>query len=170
MSKTAHMTATQAEEFLRAALGQPEGYWRVFLQNNRRQDRQPTHPIRYAVQRGRPVYQISDLESFVAAQKKAAGARGQVAGTLDDALRAIGGWPTGRPFVGWITPQVEEGTGVTFVRIHLSDPLRIYRLDPEQARDVAKELLEAAEIADRAANHKNSSEPTDSGQAKRGAS
>ena len=162
------MTALQAEAFLRAALGQPDGYWRVFLQNNRRPDRQPAHPIPYGVQRGRPVYLTPDLENFIAAQKNAAGARGQVAGTLDDALRAIGGWPTGRPFVGWITPQVEEGTGVTFVRIHLSDPLRIYRLDPEQAREVASELIEAARVADKAAGNTNTAKEAALAQTEQG--
>ena len=70
-------------------------------------------------------------------------------------MRAIGGWSTGRPFVGWVTPQVEEGTGVTFIRIHLSDPLAIYRLDPKQAREVAAQLIEAADVVDRAAGHRS---------------
>ncbi len=145
------MTPLQAEKHLQAALGERDGFWRVFLQNNRRADRAPTHPIPFDVQRGRPTYQQADLDQFIAARKNEAGARGHVVATLDDAMRAIGGWPSGRPFVGWITPQVEEGTGITFVRIHLSNPLTIYRLDPDQARQVANELLEAATVADRAA-------------------
>jgi len=48
-------------------------------------------------------------------------------------------------------PQVEEGTGVTFVSILLANPLLIFRLDPDQARAVAAELLEAADVVDRAA-------------------
>lgn len=149
------MTPLQAEKHLQAALGERDGFWRVFLQNNRRADRAASHPIPYTVLRGRPVYQVTDLDCFIAAQKNATGARGQVAGTLDDALRAIGGWPTGRPFVSQITPQIEEGTGITFVRIHLSDPLAVYRLDPDQARAVAAELTEAAAAVDRAAGHKS---------------
>jgi hypothetical protein len=143
-------TASEAEKHLQAALGERDGYWRVFLQNNRRPDRQPAHVIPYAVERGRPVYVAGDLDAFIAKQKAESLDRGKVPGRLDDALRAIGGWPTGRPWAGWITPQVEEGTSVTFVRVHLADPLAIYRLDPDQARAVARDLIEAADQADRA--------------------
>ena len=145
------LTASEAEKHLQAALGERDGYWRVFLQNNRRPDRQPAHVIPYAVERGRPVYMSAALDEFIANQKADALDRGQVPGRLDDALRAIGGWPTGRPWAGWITPQVEEGTGVTFVRVHLADPLAVYRLDPDQARAVAKDLIESADQVDRAA-------------------
>lgn len=151
MPLTDNMTPLQAEKHLQAALGERDGFWRVFLQNNRRTDRTPTHPIPFGVQGGRPIYRLADLDKFIAVRKNEAGGRGQVVATLDEAMRAIGGWPTGRPFMGWITPQVEEGTGITFVRIHLADPLTIYRLDPDQAREVARELLEAAAVVDRAA-------------------
>ena len=151
--KTTMVTATEAESYLQAALGEPHGYWRVFLQNNRRPDRKPPHVIPHEVQRGRPKYQIAHLDEYIAMHRNEDMARGKVPGRLDEALKAIGGWPTGRPFVGWITPQVEEGTGVTFVRIQLADPLAIYRLDPDQAREVAAELLEAAAVVDRASGH-----------------
>ena len=145
------LTAGEAEKRLQAALGERDGYWRVYLQNNRRPDRQPSYAIPYSVERGRPVYMASDLDAFIANQKAESLERGQVPGRLDDALRAIGGWPTGRPWAGWITPQVEEGTGVTFVRVHLADPLAVYRLDPDQARAVARDLIESADQVDRAA-------------------
>ena len=148
------LTSNESEKHLQSALGELDGFWRVFLQNNRRSDRPAAQRIPYAVQRGRPVYQQQDLDKFITARKNEAGARGKVVSTLDEAMRAIGGWPTGRPFVGQITPQVEEGTGITFVRIHLSDPLAIYRLDTDQARTVANELIEAASVADRAAGGK----------------
>ena len=149
------MTSVQAEKHIQAALGEPDGYWRVFLQNNRRPDRAPSlYVIPYTLLRGRPVYAASELDIFITKQKsEAVVSRGKTPGRLDDAMRAIGGWPTGRPFVGWITPQVEEGTGVTFVRIHLSDPLTIYRLDPDQAREVAAQLIEVANVVDKAAGH-----------------
>ena len=143
--------AGEAAQMLQRELGEREAYWRVFLQNNRRADRKPSTVIPYQVQRGRPTYAQADLEAFVSKSRADAMSRGLVSTKLDDALRAIGGWPTGRPWTAYITPQVEEGTGVTFVRVHLADPLAVYRLDPDQARQVAAELIEAANAVDRAA-------------------
>ena len=150
-AKKTTMTSMEAEKYLQAALGEPDGYWRVFLQNNRRPDRAPTlYVIPYAVLRGRPVYSGTELDIFIAKHRSEAGLRAKTLGRSGDALTAIGGWPTRRPFVGWITPQVEESTGVTFVRLHLSDPFAIYKLSPDQARQVAAELLVVANAVDQA--------------------
>ncbi len=148
--KSESVSSTDAERYLQAALGEPDGYWRVFLQNNRRPDRSPPHHIPFVVMRGRPQYQTKDLDAFIEYQRESELNRGKVPGGLDDALRAIGGWPTGRPFSANITPQVEEGTGVTFISIFLANPLIAFRLDPDQARSVAAELIEAANVVDRA--------------------
>ena len=149
-SPPAPVAANEAAEYLQAKLGERAPYWRVFLQNNRRPDRNPIHAIPYQVRHGRPFYFAADLDEFIAHQQSSMVARGQVPGTLDDAMRAIGGWPTGRPWLASVMPQFEEGTGVTFVRVLLSDPLAVYRLDPEQAREVAARLIEAADVGDRA--------------------
>lgn len=148
------LSANEAARYLQVSLGERDAYWRVFLQNNRRPDRSPTNLIPYRVQRGRPFYLSVDLDAFIAKEKANMMSRGQVPGRLDDALKAIGGWPTGRPWYGWITPQVEEGTGVTFVRVHLADPLAVYRLDPDQAREIAADLIEAADAVDGAGGSK----------------
>lgn len=145
------ITSVEAEKYLQFSLGEPDGYWRVFLQNNRRPDRQPPHFIPFLVTRGRPNYRVADLDKYIATYRAGELARGKLPGRLAEAMREIGGWPTGRPFKACITPQVEEATGITFISLHVADPLAIYRLEPEQARSLAAELIEAADVADRAA-------------------
>lgn len=144
------LTAADAEKHLQTALGEPDGYWRVYLQNNRRPERKPAHVILFAVVRGRPRYKRSDLDEHIEIIRQDQLRRGKVPGRLQDVMTAVGSTPTGRPFTPHITPQVEEGQGLCFVRIQLPDPLLLFRLEPEQARVVAAELVAAAEFIDRA--------------------
>lgn len=144
------LTAADAERYLQAALGEPDGYWRVYLQNNRRPERKPAHVVPFHVVRGRPRYKRSDLDAHIAILRSNELQRGKVPGRLGDVMRAMGGTPTGRPFLPHITPQIEEGEGIGFVRLQIADPLMVFRLDPEQAREVAHQLMAAADAIDRA--------------------
>ena len=144
------LSAAQAESYLQASLGQPNGYWRLFLQNNRRTDRRQTRVVPCFQSRGRPWYDPADLDRFISDHKNTAMARGLVPGRLEDVVLAVGCWPTGRPFVSWISPQIDDESRTGFVRLQLADPMAIYRLNPSEARVVAAELLEAAAGAERA--------------------
>lgn len=144
------LNPTQAELYLQGSLGQPDGYWRLFLQNNRRTDRRQTRVIPYVQSRGRPWYDPADLDRFISDHKNTAMARGLVSGRLEDVVLAVGCWPTGRPFVSWISHQIDDEGRTGFVRLQLADPLAVYRLNPSEARLVAAELLEAAAGAERA--------------------
>jgi len=142
------LSSTEAEDYLQAALGEPDGYWRIFLQNNRRPERKPTYAIPFEIVRRRPHYQRRDLDVYIELHRAAELQRGKVPGSTSQVLQSLGGWPTGRPFVGWVSTQVEEATGIKYVRLHLADPLAVYRLEPEEARAVPAEMQTAADLAD----------------------
>lgn len=144
------LTAAEAERHLQAALGEPDGYWRVYLQNNRRPERKPSHVIPFDVVRGRPRYKKSDLDAHIQIIRQDQLRRGKVPGRLQDVMAAVSSTPTGRPFTPHITPQVEEGQGLCFVRIQLPDHLLVFRLEAEQARTIAAELVAAADAIDHA--------------------
>nr|WP_315488349.1 hypothetical protein [uncultured Rhodoferax sp.] len=145
------LSAADAEKYLQSSLGEPDGYWRVFLQNNRRPDRHPAYSIPVEVVRGRPHYLIADLDGFITHYRATELARGKTPGSLGEAMRALGGWPTGRPLNATVTPQVEDTSGITFIQMMVADPLLVFRLAPEQARALAADLTEAADALDRAA-------------------
>lgn len=144
------MTAAEAEQYLQSALGEREGYWRTYLQNNRRTERNPRHHIPYQVVRGRPRYEKAHLDQHIALVREDFARRGKVAGSVHEVFKAVGGCPTGRPFVATVSPQIEEGEGIGFLQLLISEPLLVYRLDLEQARQVAAEITEAVNVLERA--------------------
>jgi hypothetical protein len=147
--RTARLTSAQAELHLKEQLGGELGYWRQFLINNRRVDRRPEWQIPFEVVRGRPAYRESDIAAFTAHQRSDRVKRGFAPGPLKEAMKAIGGWPTGRPFDALVTPQIEDGTGIRFISLIVTEPFVTYRLSVEQAREFAAHIVEAADVLDR---------------------
>jgi hypothetical protein len=74
----------------------------------------------------------------------------KLTGRAAEALRAYGigtatGSTTGRKLeITGILDQTDEVTNEQFVQLIISEPLLVYRLDPEQARDIARRLYQAA--------------------------
>lgn len=144
------LSVADAEKYLQSALGERDGYWRVYLQNNRRPERKPKHEVPYTVVRGRPFYSRSDLDALIAHVRTQDVYRGRATVRIQEALNALGGTATGRPFVASISPQIEEGKGIAFIQLVVSDPLLVFRLELDQALEVATELIEAVGVFERA--------------------
>ena len=70
-------------------------------------------------------------------------------------MRAFGigdknGSSTGRILcIATINPQIDEATGQPFVQLITSDPMMVYRLEPNQAKSLAQELIEAVKICEK---------------------
>jgi hypothetical protein len=148
------LTSVQAEKYLQDALGEPDGYWRVFLQNNRRPDRAPRlYVIPFLVSRGRPVYRASELDIFITRHQAETGLRGKTPSRI--AKTHPGKATPEHSFAGRITRQVDESTGIAVICLHLQDTDFVYTLEPEQARQVGTQLIQAADGGSDAGGHES---------------
>ena len=148
-----------AAEFLSSALpdGGDSAYWSSVLINNRRVDRTPVHRIPFSRIGKGAFYTPEDLARFVDFEKARRVGSIKLSGRATEALQAFGvgekgGSATGRRFeVAGITRQVDEATGKSFVRLITTEPLMVYRLELDEARAIAKKLIDAATMGERAA-------------------
>lgn len=130
--------------------------WALWLQNNRNQLRKVSFRIPFVKMAGGVFYRRDDIAKFAELEKSRQLGTIKLTGRAKEALEAFGvgtatGSSTGRKLiVTGINPQVDEATGKTFIQMIFSDPLRVYRLELDQAEAVAKELNEAIQFCKRA--------------------
>jgi hypothetical protein len=148
-----------AAGFLSSALpdGGDSAYWSSVLVNNRRIDRTQVHRIPFSRIGKGVFYTPEDLARFVDFEKARRVGSIKLSGRATEALQAFGigekcGSAAGRRFeVAGVTRQVDEATGKSFVRLITTEPLMIYRLELDEAKAIAKQLMDAAKMGKRGA-------------------
>jgi len=129
--------------------------WTLWLQNNRNPARRTPYRIPYVKMGGGVFYRTEELEKFVEWEKARRLGSIKLTGRAAEALRAFGigeagGGTTGRKLnVTGINPQVDSVSGLPYVQIITSDPLMVYRVEVEQAREIVRELSEAITVCER---------------------
>lgn len=145
---TMNTAATAAH--LAAELGGKPTLWTTWLTNDRRPGR--ANELMPLAGPGRPRYLRAEVDNFIAADRarrlKAQGPVGRVA----EVLKAVGigeegGSPTGRRLDCQVTACVDEQTNAGFVQLVIASPLLIFRVSPDQARDLAAQLVAEADDA-----------------------
>lgn len=129
---------------------QTPAQWRTALINNRRTDRSTPYRVPFLTMGKAAFYKLDDLKEFVEFEKSRRIGAFKVSAKTAEAFRAVGfnekgGSSTGRKFdVQNISRQINEATGEVFVQLHINNPLYVFRLSPDEAREYAEMLLEAA--------------------------
>jgi hypothetical protein len=124
--------------------------WELWLRNNRNQVRKTVYRIDVVHISNRSFYRPQELAKFIQWEKSRRLGVMKLTGRAAEALRAYGigtatGSTTGRKLeITGILDQTDEVTNEQFVQLIISEPLLVYRLDPEQARDIARRLYQAA--------------------------
>lgn len=124
--------------------------WELWLRNNRNQSRAVPYRIAFERMSNVTYYRPEELAKFVEWEKSRQLGVMKLTGRSAEVMRAFGigssnGSTTGRKLeIVGITDQVDEATGEPFVQLVIKEPLMVYRLDPDQARQVAAKLLTAA--------------------------
>lgn len=152
------LTTQAAGDWLHDAIpGESPDHWRHVLINNRRQDRRPPHRIPFGTMGRAAVYTIDALQAFADFEKSRRLGELKLTGRAAEALQAFGigsgtGGTTGRKLqLTAINSQIDEATGAPFVQIIMNDPLRVYRLEVEEAKQVARQLIDAINECNEAA-------------------
>ncbi len=152
-----YLNTNAASEWLHNAIpGESKEYWRHALINNRRQDRTPPHRVPFSTLGRMAIYTLPALEAFAEFEKARRLGEMKLSARAAEAMLAFGigqegGSTTGRQLrVTSITAQVDETTNAPFAQLIIEDPLRVYRLDVQQARSIADELVEAITVCERA--------------------
>ncbi|ADG14253.1 conserved hypothetical protein [Paraburkholderia atlantica] len=148
-----------AAEFLSRALPDDgdSAYWSGFLINNRRTDRSPIHRIPFSRVGKAALYSPEDLARYVEFEKARRLGTVKLTGRAAEALQAFGigesgGSSTGRRLeIADVSLQIDEATREPFVRLVISEPMLVYRLELSQAQSLSERLLEAAKIGKRLA-------------------
>lgn len=130
--------------------------WALWLQNNRNQLRQVSFRIPFVKMAGGVFYRREDIARFAELEKSRQLGTIKLTGRAKEALDAFGigtasGSTTGQKLtVTGINPQVDQATGKTFVQLIASNPLKVYRLELDEAEAISKELNEAIQFCKRA--------------------
>ncbi len=130
--------------------------WALWLQNNRNQARRVSYRIPFERMAGGVFYLREELANFVEWEKSRQLGTIKLTGRAAEVIRAFGigttgGSTTGRKLnVTGITPQINEATGNPFVQVVTDDPLMVYRLELDEARQITADLLEAIAVCERA--------------------
>lgn len=124
--------------------------WGLWLRNNRNQSRKVPYRIGFERISNATFYRPEELSKFVEWEKSRQLGVMKLTGRSAEVMRAFGigssnGSTTGRKLkILGINDQIDEATGQSFVQLIISEPLMVFRLDPEQAREVAAKLFKAA--------------------------
>ena len=123
--------------------------WGQWLQNNRNQLRRASYRIPFVKMAGGVFYRREELAKFAEWEKSRQLGTIKLTGRAAEVVRAFGigtsgGSSTGRKLiVQGITAQTDEATGASFIQFITDDPLMVYRLEPEEAKNLARGLLVA---------------------------
>lgn len=129
--------------------------WLAWLQNNRTPSRPVTYRVPFVKMMGGVFYRSDDIAKFIELEKSRQLGTIKLSGRAKEALDAFGiGTATGsttgqRLNVTGINPQIDQATGKGFVQMIVTDPLRVYRLELDQAKTMAAELNEATQYLQR---------------------
>lgn len=129
--------------------------WALWLQNNRNQLRKVSFRIPFVKMAGGVFYRREDIANFVELEKSRQLGTIKLTGRAKEALNAFGigtagGSTTGQKLtVSGINPVVDQATGKIFIQVIFSDPLRVYRVELDQAEAVANQLEEAIQFCKR---------------------
>lgn len=130
--------------------------WSLWLQNNRNKSRRNAYRIPIERLGGGVFYKPEDLQAFAEWESSRQLGTMKLTGRAAEVMRAFGigdknGSSTGRKLsVTAINPQIDESSGKPFVQFITSDPLMVYRLDPNEAKNIALELIEVANVCEKA--------------------
>ncbi|MHB1402123.1 MAG: hypothetical protein ACYCWB_06960 [Thiobacillus sp.] len=129
--------------------------WHLWLQNNRNQSRRVPYRIPFVRMAGGVFYYREELIKFSEWERGRQQGAIKLTGRAAEVLEAFGigsstGSATGRKLkITSITPQQDEGTGKPFVQLIMEDPLRVYRLETDEALRIADDLTVAARQSSR---------------------
>jgi len=124
--------------------------WASWLRNNRNHAHRTTYRIP-TEKIGREVfYQRGELDKFIAFEASRTVGEFQLSSRAAEALHAMGiGNPgatsQGRKFESGHANGAVAPDGTTFVQVALSSPLAVYRLTPQQAIDLGKDLTDTGQ-------------------------
>lgn len=127
--------------------------WQLWLQNNRNQSRRVPYRIPFMRMAGGVFYYREELLKFSEWEKGRQQGAIKLTGRAAEVMEAFGigssmGSATGRRLkITSINPQQDEGTGKHFVQMIVEDPLRVYRLETDEALRIADDLTVAARQA-----------------------
>lgn len=129
--------------------------WALWLQNNRNQLRNVSFRVPFIKMAGGVFYRRDDIAKFAELEKSRQLGTIRLTGRAKEALAAFGigtasGSTTGQKLtVTGISPQVDQASGKSFVQLVVNDPLKVYRLELDQAEGILKELNEAIQFIKR---------------------
>lgn len=130
--------------------------WALWLQNNRNQSRRAAYRIPFERIAGGVFYRREELAKFAEWEKSRRLGRIKLTGRAAEVLQAFGIGTAGGSIAGRklnvtsITPQIDPASGKPFVQLVTDDPLMVYRLGLDQAKNIASELNEAIGVCERA--------------------
>ena len=139
--------------------------WSLWLQNNRNQSRQVPYRIPFVKMAGGVFYRREELGKYAEWEKMRQIGTIKLTGRAAEALQAVGygtpyGSTTGRKLkVSAIAPQVDQATAKHFVQIVTTEPLMVWRLEPDEARALSTELIDVVKFLDRNDPDKKSQAP-----------
>lgn len=145
------LKALEAAQYLCEALGGQLQHWENWLKNDRRSDRIgkiPTAPLP-----GRPRYMRPDLDEFIDGERGSRLRETGGAGRLSEVISALGldsidGSRYGRRLEITVRGQLmDSDTRAPFVQVVIASPLLVYCLSPNQAKEIAEQLLAEADQA-----------------------
>ncbi|SAL42496.1 hypothetical protein AWB74_01731 [Caballeronia arvi] len=145
---TQELLSTQAAaELVAAEIDESGGvtYWSRYLTNNRREDRSPPHRIPFQRIGGGAFYLRPDVAAFIAFEKSRRLGVLKLSGRAAEALRAFGigeagGGTTGRNLDCTLTAQLDSTTGTPYAQLVIQDPLLVFRVEPDQLRELHSEI------------------------------
>lgn len=152
---TNELLSTQAAaEYLSLHLsGKSTEQWALWLRNNRNQARRAIYRVK-SEQMGRmAVYAPDELAAFVEFERSRNLGTIKLTGRAVEVMRAYGlgestGSTTGRKLtVTSVNLQIDNITQKAYVQVITSEPLMVYRLEPEQAIQIGAELTKTGQRA-----------------------
>ena len=144
-------SAPTAATYLSDQLGGKRDYWITWLANDRRPGR--AHLIPPLDGPGRPLYLVAALDAFIDLERAKRLEKTGPSGRAAEVMQAFGigsedGSRTGRKLACQVTGQLDEQTSQGFVQLSIASPFLIFRLDTDQARSLARSLIQEADDAD----------------------
>jgi hypothetical protein len=141
-----------AAQFLSVQLpGRNAEQWELWLRNNRNQSRRAPYRIEFERISNGTYYRQSELAKFIEWEESRQLGTMKLTGRSAEVMRAYGigtsnGSTTGRKLeIVGINRQFDQSSDQAYVQVITGDPLMVYRLPLEQARDVAEKLIAAAD-------------------------
>ncbi len=132
--------------------------WALWLQNNRNQSRRVPYRIPFERIAGGVFYRPDDLAHYAEWEKSRQLGNMKLTGRAAEVIRAFGigtggGSTTGRKLkVTGINPQFDEATRTVFIQLITDDPLMVYRIELSEAKQIARDLIEAIGACERSAS------------------